>query len=238
VYYTLRGPPPFVENSKNKGLYTRNPACKGVLFVNVGYSAHTLRPFYQPFFDSLAATSDDGATTPSSGWCVATFDWAGCGYSEGTRCLVEPAGMLLDLRQFVELVLGSSNVTAAEGGEQQQNQLPWYVVGQSMAGCVALLFSQHAGRTKAIAESAAAAAVASGDKIKTKKKKKSSDTDDSQKNIACYRGFKGCVAVAPLVTLSLPPTPILALLNCIAKVFPLRALPSFLGSDLPDEVND
>lgn len=68
---------------------------QGVLFVNVGYSAHCMRPHTGNFLDSLAAPSpssggkegEEGGKAKAKGWCVASFDWAGSGYSQGVRCL-------------------------------------------------------------------------------------------------------------------------------------------------------
>mmetsp|Transcript_60771 Transcript_60771/g.121956 ORF Transcript_60771/g.121956 Transcript_60771/m.121956 type:complete len:485 (-) Transcript_60771:159-1613(-) len=246
LYYALRGPPPYVENK-------RNPACKGVLFVNVGYGAHTTRPSYQPLLNALA-----------SGWCVATFDWAGQGYSEGARCLVHPAGMLSDLSQFVDLVLNGVDARCGGGGKKlgkgakearddrgragggrgrggsavgrEQRPVPWFVVGQSMGGCMALLFSQHAWRTKRLAtESDNAPAARSKAAAQEGTAQTRGSMQPRQQNVTCYRGFSGCVAVAPMVTVDTPAAHVLAIMKVVARLFPLRALPSFVSSELSDE---
>jgi hypothetical protein len=67
IFYEIRG-----------DLTSKN--CKGVLFVNVGYSAHTMRPTKHIFFEKLSNEGSDGKF-----WCVATFDFEGAGYSEGIR---------------------------------------------------------------------------------------------------------------------------------------------------------
>lgn len=85
---------------------------QGVLFVNVGYSAHCMRPHTGNFLDSLAAPSpssggkegEEGGKAKAKGWCVASFDWAGSGYSQGVRCLYNSPDLVADLLQFVELV--------------------------------------------------------------------------------------------------------------------------------------
>ena len=85
---------------------------QGVLFVNVGYSAHCMRPHTGNFLDSLAAPSpssggkegEEGGKAKAKGWCVASFDWAGSGYSQGVRCLYNGPDLVADLLQFVELV--------------------------------------------------------------------------------------------------------------------------------------
>jgi len=75
--------------------------------VNMGYSAHCMRPHTGRFFDALAAPSASSGSKEGggqSGWRVASFDWAGSGYSQGVRCLYNGPDQVADLLQFVELV--------------------------------------------------------------------------------------------------------------------------------------
>ena len=97
--------------------------------MNSGYSAHVMRPTYWPLIEALSAPQTSGRY-----YAVACFDWSGAGYSEGVRSLVNPEGMVDDLRQFVELVLA----------EKVRPGLPFYGVGQSMGAAVHLLHSAHA----------------------------------------------------------------------------------------------
>ena len=62
------------------------PAAKGTVFMIAGYSAHTTRHTYLEFIERLVA----------SGLTVVSFDFAGFGYSEGTRCLVRESDVMLD----------------------------------------------------------------------------------------------------------------------------------------------
>lgn len=132
---------------------------------------------------------------------MATFDWAGQGYSQGVRCLVDQEGMLEDYEQFVHLVL-----------EGTTNDLPWWCMGQSMAGAVVLLFGQKAWARKQRRQSQTAASAAQ-----------------------FYSNFQGCIALAPLVTTEHLSLPTLAFVRAMAYFFPLELIPTFLMQPLPDE---
>ena len=64
IYYELHGVAP------------SEPHCRGLIFLNSGYSSHTMRPTYVPLLQALG----------DAGFAVATHDWSGHGYSEGLRC--------------------------------------------------------------------------------------------------------------------------------------------------------
>ena len=62
------------------------PVARGTIFMIAGYSAHTTRYTYSEFIKRLT----------TSGVTVVSFDFAGFGYSEGTRCLVRESDVMLD----------------------------------------------------------------------------------------------------------------------------------------------
>lgn len=75
-------------------------AFRGVIFLMSGYSAHTTRPTYVKLVQLLHRR----------GFLPVTLDFAGFGYSEGRRCVVEPLLMIEDALQVITEVLGEASL--------------------------------------------------------------------------------------------------------------------------------
>ena len=91
--------------------------------------------------------------------------------------------------------------------------LPWFLVGQSMAGGVAVLASHRAWLRKGKAAQARPQPRTSGGGS-------GGGGGGGGGSPWWHATFAGCVAVAPLVTASKPPAPALALLAAVAKLAP------------------
>lgn len=211
-------PPTYFVNSRGHKLFYEvhgprlgDPKCKSLIFLNVGYTAHVMRPLLLPLLNALAAGE----------CCVAIFDWAGAGYSGGTRCLVDKDGMLEDLEQFVHMI--------HEGADAGGATVPWFCMGQSMAGAVALLFSHRAWarRCALLAKQGAAPNDALNKERRT--------FNDTSNAASFYAHFSGCICSAPLVTMALPPAPVLAVFQLVARLFPTCLMPRSISGSLPDE---
>jgi alpha-beta hydrolase superfamily lysophospholipase len=235
----------FVSSSRGERIYYElhgvapsSPGCRGLIFVNSGYSAHMMRPTCVPLLQALA----------DAGFAVATHDWSGHGYSEGLRCAVDPPLMLQDYEQFVDLILGSigtlqptpggiaprnnqggkaattpTRTTRARAKQQRGGNLPWYVCGQSMGGGLTCVFAQRVwaeilGRGKKAAAGGAGKA---------------------PPLLQQYGKFGGWVGVASFVEPdSKPPPLVFAVMQAVARFFPRHLIPSAIaGVGIPDEFN-
>lgn len=105
-----------------------------------------------------------------------------------------------------------------------------------MAGGVALLFSHEASGRKEMVGMAKRLRAAG---LRTASEGKGSGSGGSggkgQTGADYYCDFAGCVALAPLVTLSKLPPPVMAVLTWVAAWFPHRLVPRALEVPIPDD---
>ncbi|CAE8635532.1 unnamed protein product [Polarella glacialis] len=141
-----------------KRLHVRNtlPAyphlVQGSIFFVHGYGAHINRPMLNQWLQRLAA----------AGYAIFSVDFPGHGYSPGERAYVENFEEFLSAyMEFVHLVRTTSTSkgstfdfgVANEGLLQAARQKPFFIMGESMGGLLALVTSQRIRKDSTLAAS-------------------------------------------------------------------------------------
>ncbi len=118
-----------------------------VVFFLHGYSGHSSRPEVQ-----RAASILTSSTMASGNRAFFCLEFAGHGYSEGVRALImNHEDLIDDAEQFVRRVMIGATVCSDEDFEcglntaqwQVLQKKPFYVMGQSMGGGVAVFLAQR-----------------------------------------------------------------------------------------------
>ncbi|CAE8630032.1 unnamed protein product [Polarella glacialis] len=158
--YTLPPTPHFFTFAAgSKRLHVRNtlPACnphlvRGSIFFLHGYGAHINHPMLHQWLQRLAA----------AGYAIFSFDFPGHGYSPGERAYVKDFEEFLSAyMEFVHLVRTTPTSKgstfdfgiAIEGLLQAARQKPFFIIGESMGGLLALVTSQRVRRDITLAAS-------------------------------------------------------------------------------------
>ena len=137
----------FAINSRNQRLHIRSfwpqndVEVRGIIIFLHGYAAHGNRPT-QPYVSSQFL---------NKGFGYITFDFHGHGYSEGMRCLInQPKDMVDDcvavLKAFYDHNVDEKKETTdskCKVNRQLSSDIPFFLMGQSIGGAVALLTGQY-----------------------------------------------------------------------------------------------
>ncbi|CAE8704296.1 unnamed protein product [Polarella glacialis] len=140
-------------------LHVRNtlPACsphlvRGSIFFVHGYGAHINVPMHHQWLQRLAV----------AGYAIFSFDFPGHGYSPGKRAYIKDFEEFLSAyMEFLHLVRTTPTSksstfdfgVADEGLLQAARQKPFFIMGHSMGGLLALILSQRARKDSTLAAS-------------------------------------------------------------------------------------
>ena len=199
----------WVKNSRGEKLHVRTcaakaPQAKGLVLSLHGMGAHCSRP---------NSTYLARAIMEKLGFHFVTFDFHGMGRSEGERGMLHDYNNLLD---DVSCVLGALYRSAAPGEGEGEIRLeplkatscPFYLVGNSLGGAVALSFAHKASSPTTLEE----AKLWSG---------------------AC----QGCILLSPALNVRKPAAPVLSVLDwVVVPLLPSYPIPSFFTSVSDDSL--
>lgn len=120
---------------------------RSIIFFLHGYSGHSSRPEVQ-----RAASILTGSTMATGNRALFCLEFAGHGYSEGVRALImNHEDLIDDAEQFVRRLMTGATVCDGDDFEcglntvqwQTIQKIPFYVMGQSMGGGVAVFLAQR-----------------------------------------------------------------------------------------------
>lgn len=199
----------WVRNSRGHRLHVRTwaakvPQAKGLVLSLHGMGAHCSRP---------NSTYLARAITETLGFHFVSFDFHGMGRSEGERGMLHDYNHLLDDVNCVLEALYRSAATGEGEGEIRLEPLkaascPFYLMGNSLGGAVALSFTHKASSPTTLEE----AKLWSG---------------------AC----QGCILLSPALNVRKPAAPVLSVLDwVVVPLLPSYPIPSFFTSISDDSL--